>query len=477
MHSKMTKVANNVLYHSALIMITIGIGILNLAHPSICLAATINVATTDNLQTLVNNNPTNTTFSLAPGIHRLQSVVPKTGDVFVGQTGAIVSGAALLTSFAQNGSYWTAHVSATQASSYPGQCKASNPACIYPEDLFFDNVPKTRLTSLSGVGPGTWYLDYANGTAYMGDDPYGHTVEISQLPRAFSGSASSVQINNLTIEKYACVGQTGAVDGSGGGASWAVEYSEIRFNHGRGITTGNGMWVYKNLLHNNGQLGIGGGGTNFTVQSNQIYTNNYAGYSFYWEAGGAKFGNATTVTVEYNYSFDNGGPGLWNDTNCEGVTYSENETFGNQEAGIFSEIGTNVTIKGNYIYDDGFNPGESGIWWGAGVLIADSVNVSVYSNTVINCMNGIVGLASNRGDGPNGQPYVLENLSVEANTITQSTGTAAGIGIDGSGVSNAVYTSMNNVFKDNTYNLSNPGADQLYWMGGALTLASFLGFF
>ena len=256
MHSKMTKVANNVLYHSALIMITIGIGILNLAHPSICLAATINVATTDNLQTLVNNNPTNTTFSLAPGIHRLQSVVPKTGDVFVGQTGAIVSGAALLTSFAQNGSYWTAHVSATQASSYPGQCKASNPACIYPEDLFFDNVPKTRLTSLSGVGPGTWYLDYANGTAYMGDDPYGHTVEISQLPRAFSGSASSVQINNLTIEKYACVGQTGAVDGSGGGASWAVEYSEIRFNHGRGITTGNGMWVYKNLLHNNGQLGM-----------------------------------------------------------------------------------------------------------------------------------------------------------------------------------------------------------------------------
>src|SRR5690242_13897052 len=60
---------------------------------------TINVATTADLQTVVNQYPAGTTFSLAPGIHRLQSVVPQTGDAFVGQTGAILSGAALLTTF------------------------------------------------------------------------------------------------------------------------------------------------------------------------------------------------------------------------------------------------------------------------------------------------------------------------------------------------------------------------------------------
>ena len=97
------------------------------------------------------------------------------------------------------------------------------------------------------------------------------------------------------------------------------------------------------------------------------------------------------MVVEYNYSYDNGGPGLWNDINSEGVTYDENETFGNIEAGILSEISTNITVSGNYIFNDGFNPSGTGPWWGAGILIVDSNTVSVYSNTVVNCMNGIVG--------------------------------------------------------------------------------------
>jgi hypothetical protein len=476
-HMAGRQVVRRVLCYSALIVIVSAFSLLDFAHSSICWGATINVATTDNLQTLVNNNPGSTTFSLAPGIHRLQSVIPKTGNAFVGQTGAILSGAALLTTFTQTGPYWTSHVSVTQAASYPGLCNPSSPACIYPEDLFFNSVPKTRVNSLAAVGHGSWYLDYGTGTAYMEDNPAGDTVEISELPYAIAGAASSVLISNLTIEKYACVAQSGAVGGAGAGASWAIEYSEIRYNHGRGISTGNGMWVYENLLHNNGQLGIGGAGTNFTVQSNQLYNNNFAGYSFYWEAGGAKFCNAITVVIRYNYSYNNGGPGLWNDINSEGITYDENETYGNVEAGILSEISTNITISGNYIFDDGFNPSGTGPWWGAGILIVDSSTVSVYSNTVVNCINGIVGVMESRGDAPNGQPYAVENVSVEGNTITQATGTAAGIVIDGSGITNAVFTSMNNVFLDNTYNLGVAGGDYLYWMGEPMPLANFVAYF
>ena len=300
------KVARTVLSYSALMAIALGFSLVELALTSMCWAATINVATTANLQTLVNNNPTNTTFSLAPGIHRLQSVVPKTGDMFVGQTGAIVSGAALLTSFTQSGSYWTAHVSVTGASSYPGQCNSSTPACIYPEDLFFNNVPKTRVASLSGVGPGKWYLNYSTGTAYMGDNPAGYTVEMSELRQAFYGSASTVQINNLTIEKYACLAQMGAVDGSGGGATWAVEYSEIRFNHGRGISTGNGMWVYKNLIHYNGQLGIGGGSSR-RPQINGNWPSRFTdSYVLLWLLYAANFTNGYLKT---NYRDDPPGGG------------------------------------------------------------------------------------------------------------------------------------------------------------------------
>ena len=208
------QVVHRVLCYAALIVIVNALSLFDFAHSTICWGATINVATTDNLQTLVNNNPGSTTFSLAPGIHRLQSVIPKSGNQFVGQSGTILSGAALLTTFAQSGSYWTAHVSVTQAGSYPGECNPSSPGCIYPQDLFFNSVPKTRVTSLSAVGPGKWYLNYSTGTAYMGDNPAGHTVEISELPYAFAGAASSVQIRNLTIEKYACVAQAGAIGGT-----------------------------------------------------------------------------------------------------------------------------------------------------------------------------------------------------------------------------------------------------------------------
>ena len=142
-------------YLAALVAMALLFGPFNLGHNSNCFAGqTVNVSTTANLQALVTQYPGATTFSLAPGIHRLQTVIAKSGDSFVGQTGAIISGAALLTSFTQSASYWTAKVSGvTQASSYPGVCGPTHPTCMYPEDLFFDDVPKTRVTSVAASLP------------------------------------------------------------------------------------------------------------------------------------------------------------------------------------------------------------------------------------------------------------------------------------------------------------------------------------
>lgn len=152
---------------------------------------TVTVTPLDNFQALVNEYPAGTTFTLTPRIHRFQSVVPKNNDVFTGETGAILSGAALLGNFSQSGSTWTSHVQVTEASSYRGQCQSAYPACAFPEDLFFDSVRKTRVASLASVGPEKWYLDYHTGTVSMGDNPAGHIVEISILAHAFIGSATS----------------------------------------------------------------------------------------------------------------------------------------------------------------------------------------------------------------------------------------------------------------------------------------------
>jgi hypothetical protein len=465
------KVVRRAFYLTALIIIANGVGPFDMWNSPLCWAGqTINVKTGDNLQTLVTQYPPSTTFSLAPGIHRLQSVVPQTGDSFVGQTGAVLSGAALLTSFTPSGSYWTAHVQVTKAATYPGECNPAFPACTYPEDLFFNNVPKTRVTNVSAVGPGKWYLDYSTGTVYMGDNPAGYTVEISLLRYAFTGGAHSVTISNMTIEQYACVAQSGAINGAVGSLWWTIQGNEIRYNHGRGITSGNGMFISNNRVHHNGQLGMGGGGTNFTVQNNEISYNNYSGYSYYWEAGGLKFAGAHDVMIQYNYSHNNVGPGFWNDIASHFITYNANQASANVVAGIMTEISYNITISNNYIWNDGYNPDGSGIWWGAGILVSNSSNVSIYSNVVSNCMDGIGGILANRGNGPDGQPYLLQNMTVTSNTVTQGAGKAAGIVLEGTGLDNSVYTSSNNTFQNNTYNLSNRGGSYFYWLAGPVAL-------
>ena len=466
----LTKNAKLALRYAVLLMIANGLGAFQMWQSANALAQqNVTVSPGQNLQAIVNAHPSGTTFTFTPGIYYYQSIVPQSYDSFVGQTGAILSGATLLTAFTQSGSYWASHVQVSQTS-YPGAC-GTNPACTLPEDLFFNNVLKTRVTSLSAVGPGKWYLNYSSGTVYMGDNPSGHTVELSVLRHAIAGSATQVSISNLTIEKYACLAGSGAVQAAG--TYWQIYNNEVRFNHGMGIQTGDGVYIHDNYIHTNGELGLGGKGNNITVQHNNISWNNYAGYSVYYEAGGAKFTSMSNLTFKLNKVYNNSGPGFWTDLNTTSILCDSNQFSSNEVGGVFLELSDTATISNNTITNDGFNPQGTGIWWGAGILISDTSNVSVYFNTLTNCMNGIAGILASRGNAPNGQAYSLQNLSVNSNTITQSTGIAAGIAIESSGYSNAVYTSWNNKFWPNTYHLSNSSGAYFYWKGGPITLAQF----
>ena len=79
---------------------------------------------------------------------------------------------------------------------------------------------------------------------------------------------------------------------------------------------------------------------------------------------------------------------------------------------------------------------------------------------------------NNRGNNPNGQPYLLQDLNVINNTITQTTGYAAGI-VVGGGYDNSVYTSWNNHFQNNTFNLAQPATyDYFFWLNQPWTLAT-----
>jgi hypothetical protein len=141
------------------------------------------------------------------------------------------------------------------------------------------------------------------------------------------------------------------------------------------------------------------------------------------------------------------------------------------EAGIYHEVSFDATIRNNYIWNDGFNSdGTGSFWWGAGILLNDSSNVTIYGNSVSKCMNGIGGVLVSRGTGPSGLPYLIQNLNVHDNRITQITGMAEGI-LTGSGFDNSVYTTWNNHFQNDTYYLTSPATYYyFFWLQQRWTL-------
>ena len=427
----------------------------------------------DDLAALVSASPEGTVFRLKAGVHRLQMVAPKNYQSFLGDPGAILSGAKLLTSFTRQGSWWVAS-GQTQQGPVHGECEPDSPGCAYPEDLFVDDVLLQHVTSLSALGPGTWFFDYAQDKIYLADDPAGHRVETSVSRRAFYGSASNVTLRGLIIEKYANEAQHGAIHGQDPATetishNWVVEANELRWNHGAGLIIGHGMQVLDNLVYQNGQIGIAGIGDDVLIDGNEIAFNNTSGFNWEWEAGGTKFVKTRRLVVRNNFVHDNVGPGLWTDIDNLDTLVEGNYVANNIDSGIFHEISYAAVIRYNTVVGNGF--GRCNWLWGSGILIAASPNVEVYGNTVSHNCSAIGAIQQDRGTGLYG-PHEIANLYVDGNTITQADGVAAGLVQDIGDQS--YFTSRNNWFVQNTYKLTL--APDYAWMDSWISAAQWQGY-
>ncbi len=398
----------------------------------------------------------------------MQKVKTKDGQTFIGEPGAVLNGAKVLSGWQQDGSRWWIG-GQTQQGLQHGRC-SSQPRCNRPEELFIDNERQEHVDSLSKVGPGKWFFDYGSDRIYIGDDPSGKRVETSVTEVAFKGQVSGITVTGLVIEKYANPAQVGAIDtrndpsGKTNGANWVIANNEVRNNHGVGIKATNGSQVTGNYVHHNGQLGMGGDGDNMLIEDNEIAYNNAAGYEWGWEGGGTKFAHTRNLVVRNNYSHHNGGPGLWTDIDNVDTLYEGNRVMHNSGMGIFHEISYAAVIRNNYV--EGNGSGHSAWLWGAGIVVAASPNVEVYGNEVVNNADGIAGIQQNRGSGQYG-PYQVSNLHVHDNHVTMNggnTGLVQDIG------DNSYFTSRNNRFVNNNFTVQGDGRN-FSWNNTNYTLA------
>jgi hypothetical protein len=431
-------------------------------------AATIAIAPGGRIQDSVAKYPTSTTFILKSGVHRLQSVTPKGGMTFIGEAGTVLSGARLLTTFAVQGASWVAssqsqqgvRTSATTAGGKP-ICLPKHPRCNYPEELFIDNVRQRHVGSLSQVTPGTWYFDYEADKIYLGTNPSGRVVETSVTPRAFRSSAGGVTIRGLVIEKYATPFTQGTIQADG--SNWRIEDNGVRYNHGIGIETSAGTVVRNCRVHHNLQLGMGGTGNGALVEDNEIaYTNNPQVIAYGWAAGGTKWHNTQNLVLRRNFVHHNKGPGLWTDIDNIFTLIEHNRVEDNSRFGIYREVSYDAVIRFNIANRNGFTLPDSEVVRGGGIAVRSSSNVEIYGNTLSNNQAGIDINQNVTRSGAHG-PYGVVNLYVHDNTVTMPHG-ATGLTVGNGDPS--FFTSKNNRFEGNTYNL---GAQSrpFWWLNAA----------
>ncbi len=366
------------------------------------------------VQAIVDNAPEGTTFRLEPGVYRMQRVIPKDGQSFIGQPGVIFNGALVLDGWRRDGGYWVAEAPIERLSP-AGECADDGTLCALREDLFVDDVLYWRNESLDDLERGQWYD--GGDRVYIVDDPSGKTTELSVTPYAFVGDAPNVALRDIVVEKYASAAQEGAIEFLNG-ENWLLVDVTARWNHGVGARIGPGAQLTGGSYSHNGQLGIGGGyGSGIRIVGVEIAYNNYASFSVGWEAGGTKFVETDGLVVRDSCVHHNFGPGLWTDIDNINVEYANNKVFANAGDGIKHEISYKAVIRDNIA---ALNGSGYDVWfWGSQILVQNSRDVEVYGNTVqigAHSGNGISIVQQNRGEGAYG-PWISVNNDIRDNTI------------------------------------------------------------
>jgi len=453
----------------------------------------------DNFQNVVDSHPKGTTFIIKAGLHRMQTILARDGDSFIGELDAngnrlsVMRGSQILTGFTSandgNGTYWTLNGQVGDNFTFDLGVCLDNRDCYRAEDIYIDCLPLIKVNSLAEMDQeDECFISGSN--VYIRTNPANKLVEASVNKFAIhaegavadSGlnAASNLTVKNLIVEQYATPAQHGAIHsglnnqtriGERMGPNWLIENNEVRFNHGAGIFIYSGGLMKDNLIHHNGQIGMKASGSNVTIEGNQVYENgDWAGYKWSWEGGGSKFSHTTNIMISNNYVYGNYGPGLWTDIDNSGTKIENNICEFNLGAGIFHEISFDAMISCNTLTGNQYSLG-TGMWYGGNIFISNSSDVEVFSNT-INCTgvqrgNAIMLMCDDRFSSTTGEPYFTRKNKIYNNTINfLQEANLTGLIINTPGCSD--YSE--NVFENNTYHSVNPDYGHFQW-GGYTTSA------
>jgi parallel beta-helix repeat protein len=244
------------------------------------------------------------------------------------------------------------------------------------------------------------------------------------LASAFSGGATNVTLDSITVREYDPGWQGAAIQPQPRASGWVVRNMSALHNGWAGLLVADGMKILGGHYNDNDQLGIGGNaatgilldgldGDPETMDGPELARNHTLHAQCSWEAGGMKW-DVGQVTIRNAYVHDNDCKGLWADINARGALIEHNRVEDNRAEGIFYEISQDAVIRNNQVYGNGH--AADGWYWDSGITVYASFNVEVYGNRLSGNYNGITGIQQNRSDSTPPE-HLLDNLHVYDNLI------------------------------------------------------------
>ncbi|MDQ6672251.1 MAG: right-handed parallel beta-helix repeat-containing protein [Chloroflexota bacterium] len=332
-----------------------------------------------------------------------------------GQGKAELRGSDSWTDWSQSGSTWISANSVPNLGSDTTGVFTDAFRASHLEQVFVDAAGLAQVPSNPNASQ--FALD-GSRHVILGTSPNGHLVEVTTRKSWALNQANNVTITNFTFRHAATAGQQHAI-GNDDHANWVLSNSTLTDAHGSAIGLGGGD-VYSSVLNNtvtgSGDQAITGYLDGHTlIRGNTMTQNGLGGWDPNWGAGGLKTASSTNQTVDSNTVYSNGGPGIWCDLGCVGVTYTNNTVHDNVGAGIMFEISNTAKIFGNQLWrNTGFGQ----------IYVSSSANAEVSNNVVAWGYGPVAGVtaggvtvsSNNRSDQSFNQVGTINN-NVHDNTM------------------------------------------------------------
>ncbi|WP_370328244.1 right-handed parallel beta-helix repeat-containing protein [Euzebya sp.] len=393
-----------------------------------------------------------TTFVVAAGVHREQTLLPDDGDVIVGEPGAVMSGAVVLdpAAFEPDGERFVLD-GRTEEAFIHGQMIEGFERDAAHHELWAGRERLQHAPTRDDVdAPGEWFFDYDVDQLVVFDPPdRREPLELSVTDLAIGSEADDVEVRGLTITRYSSPSQRGAVEPRGAG--WVLTDLVVTENHGGGIAMGEGSPLSASTITHNGQWGVGGEGVGgLTVTDVEIAYNGTLGYEWFWEAGGTKFKHTDGAVFDGSWVHHNGGPGIWFDLDNTDITVTDNVAEANEVMGIFLEVSDGAVVRGNTVRGNGFGPAAGEL--GAGLAVHGVSDAVVTGNVLVGNALELSAVHYERDSEVTGNPFTIEGLEVRDNHFAPVVEGSVSFYVDNDDTE--LYTDGSITFEENTYDLT-----------------------